>query len=236
MIMSAPFQFKGFTISQREAPFKVGTDGVLLGAWTGVKSGQTILDIGTGTGLLALMLLHRGAGMATAIDRNPAAVRDASLNFFNSEFIEQISILHLDLCDFAASDKFDVIICNPPYFSESMRNEDSGLSEARHDFNLSLNQIFQFTSKHLAAAGHLAVILPWEKRENALAKASTAGLFPNRIRRIFAKSSDEVPIRILLEFSRSNASLVNEPDLPLRHHQEYSTDYKLLTAAFYLNF
>ena len=133
--MSNPyFQFKQFTVWHDKCAMKVGTDGVLLGAWTSVESAHRILDIGTGTGLVALMLVQRSLPDANivALEIDEAAVGQARENIIRSPWKERVEVVQADFRKYRSSDKFDVIVSNPPYFVDSLECPDRQRTAARH--------------------------------------------------------------------------------------------------------
>ena len=133
------FQFKRFTVYHDRCAMKVGTDGVLLGAWTDVSSSQQILDIGTGTGLIALMLAQRNVtAHITAIDIDEEAIEQAQGNIAASPWKNRIEVMKQDFCQYSANRLFDTIVSNPPYFNQSLKGPDSQRNTARHTDSLEL--------------------------------------------------------------------------------------------------
>ena len=133
------FQFKQFTIKQDRSGFKVGTDGVLLGAWADISGSDTVLDIGTGTGLLALMLAQRSDAKITAIEIDLASFEQAGENILDSPWSKRITLIHSPLQKFTTEDKFDLIVSNPPFFQDSLRPTSGSLGISKHDILLSLD-------------------------------------------------------------------------------------------------
>lgn len=174
------FKFRQFTVWQRRAAMKTGTDGVLLGTWDALPlSALTVLDIGTGTGLIALMLAQRlPAARVTGIDIDAGAYLDATDNFAASPFAARLTALHASLDDFAATSAtpFDLIVCNPPYYDGSLTSPDVARTKARHTTSLSFRSLCSDVMKLLAPEGHFAVVLPTEALRQFTAEAAIAGL------------------------------------------------------------
>lgn len=235
--MTRPFRFKHFEISQENAPMKVGTDGVVLGAWVSVENSKRALDMGTGTGLIALMLAQRNSEIQiTAIEPNEAALKDARMNIENSKWKDRIELLESSLQDFETPSKFDLIVSNPPFFHRDLLSPNEGRSMARHasDFD---QFAFAKASEYLDENGLLAGIYPVPIFEAFDSAAHNLGLFPRRICEVHPTPS-KLPHRILFEYSftevenSAHSSLIIEENG--RHR--YSENYIDLTREFYLNF
>lgn len=176
------FQFRQFRVWQRHAAMKVGTDGVLLGSWDMLGgSPRRILDIGTGTGVVALMMAQRFAGAeVTAIDVDDNAVADAAVNFSESPYADSICLEHTSLQDFVGSKGaergYDLIVCNPPYFDSSLENPDASKAKARHTSSLPFSVLAASVVRLLADGGRFAVILPTESVRLFTVETAIAGL------------------------------------------------------------
>ncbi|MCZ4407544.1 methyltransferase [Cryomorphaceae bacterium 1068] len=213
---------------------KVGTDGVLLGAWAGRGVPKKILDIGAGTGLIALMLTQRFPdARITAIEPNSDALYDAEFNFRNSPFAERLKLVKTNIQDFKTEDRFDLIVSNPPFFTNSLVSENEGRTEARHAHTLSPGDLAKATAL-LAENGKIAVIYPTETYIAFSAAMRKIGFFEER--RTEVKPTATKPFhRIMGVFGKSNqpterAELVIEK---YGRHQ-YSEEYVELTRDFYL--
>ena len=234
--MTRPFRFKEFEISQENTPMKVGTDGVLLGAWVSVSHSKNALDIGTGTGLIALMLAQRNPDIQiTAIEPNELALNDARINFENSEWNDRIQLIDSSLDNFEPASKFDLIISNPPYFQRDLLSPNEGRSMARHatDFD---HIAFAKASEFLEKDGVIAGIYPVAIFKEFDSHARTLGLLPGRVCEVQPTPS-KAPHRVLFEYSFAEvencifSSLIIEENG--RH--KYSKKYIDLTREFYLD-
>jgi len=230
------FKFKQFTIQQENAAMKVGTDGVLLGAWASVENVISILDIGTGTGLMALMLAQRSNANIVAIDNEPSACRDAKLNSASSPWSSRIEVVEKSLQDYSTETQqaFDCVVCNPPFFSNSLKPVEAKRSIARHNDGLPFDVLMECVSLILQPTGYFSIILPIAVETEFRMLAANYRLFPSRITRVKPKPSVE-PARVLLEFSvegvlESENVLTIETD---KHH-EYQPEFIEMVKDFYL--
>lgn len=227
------FQFKRFTVFHDRCAMKVGTDGVLLGAWADCRNSGTILDVGTGSGLIALMLAQRCKATVYGIDIDKGAFLQAVHNVKNSPFSGQIKIIHSSLQDFKPPGKFDRIVSNPPYFVNSLKSPGKERSLARHNDDLSLPVFFRKSFDLLSESGIISLILPFEQKEYADESALKFDL--HKIRETHVKPlPDTNPKRILLEYSKLKSPLSSdELCIELSRHS-YSEEYITLTKNFYL--
>lgn len=230
------FQFKHFTIHQSDCAMKVGTDGVLLGAWCPVTKGVNALDIGTGTGLIALMLTQRGAASVIGVEIEPDAVKQATDNVKNTHWNNQIQIVNADINCFAdeSTEHFELIVCNPPFFNNSLKNPDSKRTLARHTDTLSFDQLLHCASKLLTPTGSFCVVLPESEREKFEILAIQHTLYLTRRAIVRTVATSEKKKRVLLSFSKSPAELIDETFAIALPGGEYTDDYKKLTRDFYL--
>lgn len=236
---NSSFQFKQFTVFHDKCAMKVGTDGVLLGAWANVENAATILDIGTGSGLIALMLAQRSNAKIHAIDIDDSAVLQASENINNSKWKDRITVEQVDFYDFAKNTKlkFDSIISNPPFFQNSLKNPQKLRSIARHDISLNYSLLIEKSACLLKDNGFFSIIIPVNELENIEELAITYKLIISR--KTFVKPTPEKKsIRILLEFCFNRQINIVEDEIViesgLRH--KYTEKYISLTKDFYLNF
>ena len=217
---------------------KVGTDGVLLGAWANCENAKNILDIGTGTGLIALMLAQRSKANIDALEIDEEASRQAVENVGNSLWRERIKIINESFQIFskAAHKKYDLIVSNPPYFQNSLFAPDENRTNARHNSNLEFDDIIIGTVKLLNENGTLSLILPYIEGTMFILNAAEKGLYCIRQTKVLPKPNRE-PKRLLLEFMKIKKPLVEqEIIIELNKRHEYSEAYKNLTKDFYLAF
>ena len=234
---SGSFSFKQFTIYQDRCIFKVGTDGVMLGAFADVSGIKTILDIGTGTGLIALMLAQRCEAEITAIEPDINSFEQACSNVRQSKWSQRIRVIHTDLQKYITeSQKFDLIVSNPPYFIDSLKNPDPGKAAARHNVTLNSTDLLRGISGLLKNNGKAQVIMPYTEGSILIAEAHDFGLFCNDILKIKPLPSGEVR-RLILTFSRKKYK-PTEKFLTIEHgkRHEFTQEYIDLTKDLYLKF
>ena len=227
------FRFKQFTVYHDRCAMKVGTDGVLLGAWANVAQAHHILDIGTGTGLIALMLAQRSDALITAIDIDEDAIEQATDNAENSPWASRIRILQQDLRQYDTEQRFDAIVSNPPYFINSLKCPDSQRSTARHTDTLDANKLLQKASELLHPEGHFSLVIPADQVSQIQQLGEESGLYLVRHTAVITRPGLP-PKRALLEFRKANiACQTDELVIELDRHV-YSEDYIALTREFYL--
>ncbi|MFO7669732.1 MAG: methyltransferase [Bacteroidales bacterium] len=232
------FQFKQFTIQQEKTAMKVGTDGVLLGAWASVPGpGSRVLDVGTGTGLIALMIAQRTREvMVDALEIEPSSARQAKENFQNSPWKERLNAIHSSFQDYSSrcQYRYDLIICNPPFFSGSQKTPSKEKNLARHDDSLSLGDFLKSSVSIMKETAVISLILPVQKETQLLDLILEHQMYCNR-KTLVVPSPGKPANRVLLEFS-FHPGKNQEDDLTIetggRHI--YSDRYKNLTDEFYL--
>lgn len=231
------FRFKQFIVYQDRSAFKVGTDGVLLGAYADTSGSEKILEIGTGTGLIALMLAQRCNAEITAIEPDIDSFADACSNCGLSKWKDRIRVINCDLQSYLPGDaRFDLIVVNPPYFIDSLKNPDPVKSRTRHDISLGHTDILTGADRMLREKGKLQLILPYTEAIIFIAEAQEYGLYCNNILKIKPHPSGEIR-RMILGFSR-NRTKPSEKFLTIEKgkRHEFTDDYINLTKDFYLNF
>ena len=227
------FSFKRFTVYHDKCAMKVGTDGVLLGAWTNVNTSQRILDIGTGSGLVALMLAQRCEASITAIDIDSEAVEQAQININASNWKNRMEVIHTDLCKYSPQNLFDTIVSNPPYFIDSLKCDDIQRNTARHNDTLTSEQLFENVSQMLCPEGEFSLILPFEQTESAISTGEKYGLHPTRHTRVITRPGLP-PKRSLLAFKKRPEEYIPQDLVIELERHVYSEDYIALTKEFYL--
>jgi tRNA1Val (adenine37-N6)-methyltransferase len=233
------FRFKDFTVENGNAGCKVGTDGVLLGAWACVAGAETILDAGAGTGLIALMTARRNPHAAIdAVEIDEQTAEQARRNVLASRWNERISVVCSDFVSFAskAVRRYDAIVSNPPFFRNSLKSPDSLRNKARHSDSLPHAELVKHAERILSDKGRLSVILPFDLLEYFVCETDKAGLFLCR-RLDIAPYPEKDCNRVLLEFSRKEG-VIEADSLYIRESKagDFSSEYRSLTADFYLNF
>ena len=233
---SKPFQFKHFSIVQDRCAHKVGTDGVLLGAWVKVtESDLHILDIGAGSGLIALMLAQRSTAktIIDAVEIGPDDIQQARENVSRSPWPGKIKLHHTAVQNFFPVNHYDLIVSNPPYFEKSLLPPDKHRTLARHTHTLPFRDLLSNASRLLTEKGRLAVILPFTEGLKVIELARKEQL--NILRKTGFRSRAEKPVeRLLLEFSRETC-VAQESELTVFDKENtWSEEYKRITRDFYL--
>ncbi len=229
------FHFKYFTIHQDRCAMKVGTDGVLLGSWVQPKNCKTILDIGTGTGLIALMLAQKSDAQITGIDIDENACIQARENVNESPWSNRITIEHCALQDFIKGEeqKFDLIVSNPPYFVDSYQANDSARNLARQaDASLCFDELIIGVKKLLNKKGNFCVILPFKEGMLFRDKAMGAGLYYHRLVRVKTKI-EKCEKRVIMCFGFENTRMEEEEIIIHENDQGFTEVYKELTRDYY---
>jgi tRNA1Val (adenine37-N6)-methyltransferase len=230
------FNFKQFTIKQDRSAFKVGTDGVLLGAAATVSGAKRILEIGSGTGLVAIMLAQRCDAEIVTIEPDCDSYIQSCENISNCKWSSRIKCENVSLQDFKSEEKFDLIVTNPPFFNDSVRNPDPRKSAARHNDLLTGDHILTGVSGLLSEDGRLQLIMPYAEGNIFIAEAYSYSLFCNSIMKIKPLPASEIR-RLILTFSRHKAR-AEEKFLTIEHgkRHEFTDEYINLTKDFYLKF
>lgn len=230
------FSFKQFTIYQDKSAFKVGTDGVLLGAYADLNGVTNILDIGSGTGLLSIMLAQRCEAMITAIEPDHDSFIQSCENVNLVKWQKRIKIVNSDLQNFNSdNERFDLIVTNPPYFCDSLKSPDPRKSAARHNDSLTTVEILTGVKRLLKDDGRLQLILPYVEGNVFIADASRYGFYCNNILKIRPLPESEIR-RLILTFTRTKKIPV-EKFLTIEHgRHQFTDDYINLTKDFYLKF
>jgi len=234
------FRFKEFTVEQYKCAMKIGTDGVLLGAWVSVENyPETALDIGAGTGVIALQLAQRTSHVSIeAVEIDEEAFVQASENFEGSPWADRLYCFHATFQELVEEieeeeETYDLIVSNPPFYTDDYQSEDKARNSARFETSLPFSELVSGVARILSNEGVFATIIPFKEEEKFLDLALKVGLYPKRICRV--KGTDTSPVkRSLLEFSKQDIQLEeSELTLELSRHQ-YTQEYIDLVKDFYL--
>jgi len=230
------FSFKQFTVFHHKCAMKVGIDGVLLGAWADVDNADAILDIGTGTGLIALMLAQRSSARIDAIDIDADAVIQANENIQKSPWLSRIEAYEVELQKYVlkTENRYDLIVSNPPYFVNSTKAPVENRNTARHTDTLTHKELLDNALILLKPTGRICVVLPVNEGLLSVEYAASIGLYCTKQVAVFPKPG-AVAKRLLLEFSPQFAACVNSEiviESDVRH--QYSPEFTTLAKDYYL--
>lgn len=234
------FKFKQFSILQDKTAMKVGTDGVLLGAWTPINNNPfSILDIGAGTGLIALMLAQRtSAEQIDALEIDESAYEQAVDNFENAPWNDRLFCYHAGLDEFMEEpeDEYDIIVSNPPFYSEDYKTDDEQRDLARFQDAMPFEDLIEAADLLLSEKGIFSVIIPFKEEERFTVLAKEFELYPFKITRVKGAPTTEIK-RSLLAFKRIENSVISINELIIETERHvYTPDYIELTKDFYLKF
>ncbi len=231
------FKFKEFTIQQGKTAMKVGTDGVLLGAWADFSSADKILDIGSGTGLISLMAAQRTNAEIYAIEFEENAFKQTVENIEISKYNKRIKAYNVSLQLYSEETtiKFDHIVCNPPFFSNSLKPDNKARNIARHDNTLPFSDLISGVKRIIHKEGKFSLILPVEKKIEFISLAEKLDLYCNRLTMVKPNFNKAIK-RVLFEFSlRKTETKESELIIETDKRHSYTREYIELTRDFYLN-
>ena len=233
-----PFQFKQFTIHQEHCSMKVGTDGVLLGAWAGVEGAKKILDIGAGTGIIAIMAAQRAPdAIVDAVEIDKAAFNQGMENMAASPWSNRLRVFHLPVKEYARSstEKYDLILSNPPFFTGGTFSPEGGRNNVRHTVKLSHGDLLDSVRKLLAPQGRLALILPYLEGLRFRELAASYHFYCVRVTEVRSKADKPIE-RLLMEFSPHIPAQMTQSELIIQHegNNNWTDAYIALTGDFYL--
>ncbi|WP_397445650.1 tRNA1(Val) (adenine(37)-N6)-methyltransferase [Polaribacter sp. R77954] len=238
--MNKPFQFKEFTIHQDKTAMKIGTDGVLLGAWCKVDDDtDAILDIGSGTGVVGLMLAQRTEAMTIdAVEVDEKAYEQSVENFESSAWGDRLYCYHSTFQDFAneiaeEEETYDLIVSNPPFYTDEFKTDNESRNKARFTAALSFEELILGVVKILSSEGIFSVIIPLKEEKAFVNLAKAHHLFLNRVCRVQGNSNSEIK-RSLLEFSFYQKKIKEEHLIIEKERHQYTKEYINLTKDFYL--
>lgn len=231
------FQFKQFTIHQDRCALKVGTDGVLLGAWSDYAGAKRILDIGAGTGLLALIAAQRTVeARVDAVEIDDASAEQAAENVAASPWADRVRVHRMDVRRLHASEAYDLILCNPPFYAGEMGSPDERMGLAKHGGELTFTELIGAVDRLLSSEGRFNVIAPMNREQELLHEAQRAGLNKSR-RWVVRYLASKPPKRVLLELRRHTSTLEeDEITVELSGPADYSPRYRELLRDLLLKF
>ncbi|MCL4157779.1 UNVERIFIED_CONTAM: hypothetical protein GTU68_034347 [Idotea baltica] len=235
--MNKPFKFKEFTINQDKCAMKIGTDGVLLGAWTSLKNNpNSILDIGTGTGIIALQLAQRSnAETIDALEIDDNAFEQSVQNFENSPWGDRLYCYHASLEEFTEEidDKYDLIVSNPPFYNDAFKSDDKSRNIARFTDSLPFADLLKSVAKLLSNDGVFTIIIPFKEEESFINLAKKQGLLLNKTCKVKGTTESKIK-RSLLEFSFTSKEVITQNLVIETDRHQYTQDYIDLVKDFYL--
>jgi tRNA1Val (adenine37-N6)-methyltransferase len=231
-----PFRFKQFSVAQDKCAMKVNTDGVLLGAWADVDGAETILDIGSGTGVIALMMAQRnGNAVIDAVDIDRDAFAQAVDNFINSLWSERLYAHHTSLQDYFPDKKYDLIISNPPYFIDDYKTENHQKNIAKHSISLSYQELISGINRLLSDTGSAALVLPVFNLHLFESLASEQKLFVVKLTEVIAVEG-KPPYLVLIKLGKEQIEYSKRIIVIQNEEGIFTKEYKALTKEFYLKF
>ena len=235
MTDARPFHFKHFSLYHHYSTMKVGTDAILLGRWTEVKPTDVVLDIGTGCGLLPLMLSQKGVAHVDAVDIDKASVEEATINFEASQWREHLKAYCTDIVDFQSDKKYDLVISNPPFFNRFSKCDSERKSRARHnDAGLSYATICREVCRLMKPEGRLSIVLPFDVMQDFLKTAESFGLYLHK-RMTIIPIADKEPNRVNLELGFGKTDNIQEETFVIRDADKHFTaQYNEFLKDYYL--
>ena len=235
MTDARPFHFKHFSLYHHRSTMKVGTDAILLGRWTEVKPLDVVLDVGTGCGLLPLMLSQKGVAHVDAVDIDKASIEEATINFEASQWRDRLKAFCVDIVDFQTDKKYDLIISNPPYFNRFSKCDSERKSRARHnDAGLSFATICQEVGRLMQPDGRFALVLPADVSVEFLDTAERYGLYLHKRMTIVPIAGKE-PNRVNLELGFEKSDNIFEETFIIRDaDKRFTAQYNEFLKDYYL--
>ena len=235
MTDARPFHFKHFSLYHHRSTMKVGTDAILLGRWVEVKPTDVVLDIGTGCGLLPMMLSQKGVSQVDAVDIDAASIEEATINFEASQWRNQLQAICMNITDYQTDKKYDLIISNPPFFSNYSKCDSDRKSRARHnDVTLSYEALCAVVCRLLKSDGRFALVLPVNASVEFLKVAEKSGLFLHKRMTIIPITGKE-PNRVNLELQKKSCDNTLSQVFTIRAtDNRFTKEYNTYLKDFYL--
>lgn len=230
------FKFKQFTVHQDKCAMKVTTDGCLFGAWANskIQSAENLLDIGSGTGLISLMLSQNRSIKIDAIEIESSSHGQLCHNIQDSPFNSAINAIHGDIKDWETDKKYQIVISNPPFYEKQLRSDQAGVNLARHGDGLTLDALFFHVKRLMSNHGFFYVLMPFYRKEECMDMAKQFELFPLSIADV-KQSPFHDPFRVMIQFSTTKLDTETETIIIKKNASEYSDAFKLLLEQYYLN-
>jgi tRNA1Val (adenine37-N6)-methyltransferase len=235
---TSTFYFKQFKVEDDRSTMKVGADAVLLGAVVHAEDAEKILEIGTGCGVISLILAQRSKARIDAIEIDEESVKQALGNVISSPWKNRIKIIHSTLQDYSnhTSEKYDLVISNPPYFSRSLKSDDWKRNLSRHNESLTIQELVKGVNDILADKGSFWLILPVNESIDFMDEATKAGLYLHYAMKIIPKAGKPYH-RVIMQFRNIWINEVKEEMLVIKSEDgSYTGVYKNITRDFYLDF
>lgn len=230
------FRFKQFNVNDDRATMKVGTDAVLLGSWVNIKNAKNILEIGTGSGVIALMIAQRSLAYIDAIEIDKKSAQQAAENFKNSPWNERLQLYHSSLNAFIENyhKKYNLIISNPPFFINSLNSPKPNKTLSKHTVSLNYSDLLKGIEHFLDKKGRCCLILPVNESLVFGNLAQSYGMYLNKQLLIKPKAGLK-PNRVLMEFSFTKKRITTDEMFLRETDNSFSTNYRILCKDFYLN-
>ena len=235
MSANTHFSFKQFTIHQDQTAMKVTTDACILGAYTEVQGVKSVLDIGTGTGLLSLMLAQRSKAKIDAIEIDENAYNQAITNANQSNFKDTITVYNTSIQDFETDKRYDLIISNPPFFQNHLKSETESRNNSLHTDTLSFADLLSTVLRLLSPNGTFVVLLPVYESSVFEQLATSKELYPQKKLTIRHRKDTKI-LRIITTFGRIKKEIINEELIIKNPDESYSPDFQVLLKDYYLAF
>ncbi len=229
------FQFKQFTIHQDQCAMKVSTDACILGAWVDVAQAENILDIGSGTGLLSLMMAQRTNARIDAVELDLPAFEQAQGNIAESKWSDRIGVFHGKVQDFSPDTKYDYIVSNPPFYQNHLKSEKVQKNQAHHTETLSFEELLDSVLRLRTTSGKFAVLLPAYEAKVLESLAINKGLLPQKKLTVRHREGAKI-LRVIVEYG-SEPEILENTELLIKDAQEqYTGQFSALLKEYYLIF